>query len=45
MPTQEIAGLVQRLVLLAWLNRQFGYTHNRDLLTDTTTINPWTTFC
>ena len=35
MPPEQIVGLEQRLVLLAWLNRQFGYTHNRDLLTDT----------
>lgn len=27
--------LEQRLVLLAWLNRHFGYEHNRDLLADT----------
>ena len=27
-------GLEQHLVLLAWLNRQFGYEHNRDLLGD-----------
>ena len=31
----QIFGLEQRLLLLAWLNRQFGYEHNRDLLTDT----------
>ena len=30
---QEI-GLDQHLVLLAWLNRQFGYQNNRELLAD-----------
>ena len=28
----QITSLEQHLVLLAWLNRQFGYEHNRDLL-------------
>ena len=32
MPPIQIASLEQHLVLLAWLNRQFGYEHNRDLL-------------
>lgn len=32
MPPVQIASLEQHLVLLAWLNRQFGYEHNRDLL-------------
>ena len=27
-------GLEQHLVLLAWINRQFGYAHSRDLLAD-----------
>ena len=35
MPPVQITSLEQHLVLLAWLNRQFGYEHNRDLLTDT----------
>lgn len=35
MSSVQIASLEQHLVLLAWLNRQFGYEHNRDLLTDT----------
>ena len=35
MPPEQIVGLEQRLVLLAWLNRQVGYAHTRDLLTDT----------
>ena len=30
----QITSLEQHLVLLAWLNRQFGYEHNRDLLAD-----------
>ena len=37
MPRQRSAhhaGLEQRLVLLAWLNDQFGYRSNRDLLRD-----------
>ncbi len=34
MPPVQIASLEQHLVLLAWLNRQFGYKHNRDLLAD-----------
>ena len=34
MPPVQIASLEQHLVLLAWLNRQFGYEHNRDLLAD-----------
>ena len=34
MPPVQIASLEQHLVLLAWLNRQFGYEHNRDLLTE-----------
>ena len=34
MPSPQIVGLEQQLVLLAWLNRQFGYTRNRDLLAD-----------
>ncbi|MXY82454.1 MAG: hypothetical protein F4Y91_10405 [Gemmatimonadetes bacterium] len=32
MPPVQITNLEQHLVLLAWLNRQFGYEHNRDLL-------------
>ena len=28
------SNLEQRLILLSWLNDQFGYGHNRDLLTD-----------
>ena len=35
MPPLQILGLEQRLALLTWLNRQFGYEYNRDLLTDT----------
>ncbi len=35
MPPVQITSLEQHLVLLAWLNRQLGYEHNRDLLTDT----------
>ena len=31
MPPVQIATLDQCLVLLAWLNRKFGYEHNRDL--------------
>lgn len=34
MPSAQNTGLDQQLVLLAWLNRQFGYEQNRDLLTD-----------
>ena len=34
MPPVQITSLEQHLVLLAWLNRQFGYEHNRDLLED-----------
>ena len=34
MPPVQIASLDQCLVLLAWLNRKFGYEHNRDLLAD-----------
>ncbi len=34
MPSVQITNLEQHLVLLAWLNRQFGYEHNRDLLAD-----------
>ena len=34
MPPERAAVLEQRLVLLAWLNRQFGYPRNRDLLAD-----------
>ncbi len=34
MPPVQITSLEQHLVLLAWLNRQFGYEHNRDLLAD-----------
>lgn len=34
MPPVQIASLEQHLVLLAWLNRQFGYGHNRNLLAD-----------
>ena len=34
MPPVQITNLEQHLVLLAWLNRQFGYEHNRDLLAD-----------
>ncbi len=29
-----MSGLEQHLVLLGWLNRQFGYEHNRDLLAE-----------
>jgi len=32
--TSEYVKLEQRLVLLAWLNGQFGYGNNRDLLAD-----------
>ena len=32
MPPVQIASLEQHLGLLAWLNRQFGYEQNRDLL-------------
>jgi len=31
---QQYVKLEQRLVLLAWLNGQFGYGNNRDLLAD-----------
>ena len=34
LPSLPIIGLEHQLVLLAWLNRQFGYTRNRDLLAD-----------
>ena len=32
--TQQYVKLENRLVLLAWLNDQLGYAHNRDLLAD-----------
>jgi len=32
--TSEYVKLEQRLVLLAWLNRLFGYELNHDLLAD-----------
>ena len=32
--TSEYVKLEQRLVLLAWLNGQFGYGNNRDLRGD-----------
>ena len=35
MPPERPADLEQRLVLLAWLNRQFGCERNRDLLEGT----------
>lgn len=35
MPTAQYNDLDQHLVLLAWLNWQFGYGHNRELLEDT----------
>ena len=35
MPTVQNTGLDQHLVLLAWLNRQFGYKHNGAMLADT----------
>ena len=31
-PQPSFQKLEQRLVLLAWLNGQFGYENNRDLL-------------
>ena len=34
MPSVQHTSLDQRLVLLAWMNRQFGYEQNRDLLLD-----------
>ena len=34
MPSVQNTRLDQYLVLLAWLNRQFGYEQNRDLLAD-----------
>ena len=34
MPSLRNTGLDHHLVLLAWLNRQFGYGQNRDLLMD-----------
>ena len=34
MPNVQEIGLDQHLVLLAWLNRQFGYRNNRALLAD-----------
>jgi len=34
MPTLRNTGLDHHLVLLAWLNTQFGYEQNRDLLVD-----------
>ncbi len=34
MPNTHETGLDQHLVLLAWLNRQFGYANNRELLAD-----------
>lgn len=34
MPNLQESGLDQHLVLLAWLNRQFGYQNNRELLAD-----------
>lgn len=34
MPPVENTDLDQRLVLLSWLNQQFGYEQNRDLLRD-----------
>ncbi len=34
MPPLEKTDLDQHLVLLAWLNRQFGYQNNRELLAD-----------
>ncbi|MCY3554475.1 MAG: DEAD/DEAH box helicase family protein [Gemmatimonadetes bacterium] len=34
MPSEQHTSLDRRLVLLAWLNRQFGYEQNRDLLVD-----------
>ncbi len=34
MPPVENTGLDQHLVLLAWINQQFGYEQNRELLRD-----------
>ena len=34
MPSLQHTSLDQYLILLAWLNRQFGYEQNRDLLVD-----------
>ncbi|MDE3258789.1 MAG: DEAD/DEAH box helicase family protein [Gemmatimonadota bacterium] len=34
MPSVQNTELDQRLVLLAWINQQFGYEQNRDLLRD-----------
>ncbi len=31
---QQYVKLEERLVLLAWLNDQFGFKNNRDLLAD-----------
>ena len=34
MPSVQNTDLDQRLVLLAWINQQFGYEQNRELLRD-----------